>query len=114
MKFQVLVALIGLAKAIQLSDETLAQHEANEMEHSCKEVADVKVVDKDELQQLIQQDEVENHQDQDEEEDQDEDDQDDDELVQLEEGSKLSKVRSVKKNPNIASDHIKHYKKTEK
>lgn len=49
MKFQVLVALIGLAKAIQLSDETLAQHEANEMEHSCKEVADVKVVDKDEL-----------------------------------------------------------------
>ena len=44
MKFTVLVALIGWAKATQLSsEEMLLQQQANAMEESCKAVADVQM-----------------------------------------------------------------------
>lgn len=45
MKFQVLLALVGMSKALELSEMMSAQQQADLMEASCKEVEDVQVHD---------------------------------------------------------------------
>ena len=54
MKFQVLLALVGMSKALELSEMMNAQQQADLMEASCKEVEDVQIHDADDADSLVE------------------------------------------------------------
>ena len=45
MKFHVLVALLGMSKALELNEHMTLEQQADSMEEACKEVADVQITD---------------------------------------------------------------------